>query len=553
MNNKSRLFALLWIVTIALFFAPVPQAMAQEAQPGDACALAGSTVNSGGPEIAGLSHLMICDGANWVSVMEYKDDGTVLYQTSNDAGACTAAKDGRMRYNSASSPPWDYCDGGTTSWLPFEQPQCLNDDTGECFLEATRSNDDSDFIATNIKTGVNILGVTGSVSGAGILWSEFSKETASDAAAGDWFGQRVSVDGDAIIVGAPSEGGAGTARGAAYIFERANNGVWSEKQKLTASDTADSDEFGISVAINGDTAVIGAYLEDGAGTDRGAAYVFERASNGTWSEKQKLIASDTANIDWFGFGSSFGNGIAVSGDVIVVGAVGEDGAGTDRGAAYIFERASSGTWSQIQKLTASDTVNNGKFGQSVAVDGEVIVVAGINASAEQAYVFERGAGGTWSEIQKLTASDWLNADTFGNSVSVDGGTIVVSAQYEEPAGGNSRGAVYVYERASNGTWSETQKLTASDAEDLDFFGSEVSVSGDTIVVGARGEDSTGAQNGAAYMFERVNNGVWFEVVKLTASDASAFDDWFGWSVAVEGNTTVVGARTNDAVYVFNEN
>ncbi|MEJ2212001.1 MAG: FG-GAP repeat protein [Anaerolineae bacterium] len=165
------------------------------------------------------------------------------------------------------------------------------------------------------------------------------KLTASDAAAGDRFGSSVAIDNDTVVVGAYWEDGAGTDRGAAYIFERNQGGTadqWGQAARLTASDAQDGDFFGCSVSISDDTVVVGAYGENGVGfsvDDRGAAYVFERNQGGTadnWGQVTRLRASDAANHDYFGYA------VAISGDQILVGAYGENGAGTDRGAAYVF-------------------------------------------------------------------------------------------------------------------------------------------------------------------------------------------------------------------------
>ncbi|MCB9957164.1 MAG: DUF1566 domain-containing protein [Rhodospirillaceae bacterium] len=140
-------------------------ATAAEPGPGDACTTAGAFMRSGGPEVSGGGHFLVCNGSTWVSVLDYKDGGTTLTQVGNDTGSCTAAKDGRIRYVASSDPPWEYCDGGATTWRPFKQPRCQDDDTGECYLDATRSNDDPDFTPANIAAGKNILGVEGESGG----------------------------------------------------------------------------------------------------------------------------------------------------------------------------------------------------------------------------------------------------------------------------------------------------------------------------------------------------------------------------------------------------
>jgi hypothetical protein len=281
-------------------------------------------------------------------------------------------------------------------------------------------------------------------------WGEVTKLTASDAADDDYFGWSVSISGDHAIVGAKSEDGAGTWRGAAYVFSRNQGGTdnWGEVTKLTASDTADNDWFGYSVSISGDYAIVGADSEDGAGTDRGAAYVFYRHQGGTdnWGEVTKLTASDAADYD------NFGVSVSVSGDYAIVGADLEDGAGTARGAAYVFYRNHGGTdnWGEVTKLTASDTADTDLFGRSVSISGDYAIVGaygenGAGADRGAAYVFYRNHGGTdnWGEVTKLTASDTANNDWFGFSVSISGDYAIVGAHYEDVAG-TDRGAAYLY-------------------------------------------------------------------------------------------------------------
>jgi hypothetical protein len=413
---------------------------------------------------------------------------------------------------------------------------------------------------------------TYAVTVASSVYIEVKKLTASDAEDNDRFGASVAISGDIVVVGAYLEAGEGSNRGAAYVFERRGGGAdgWVELQKLTASDAEDDDRFGCAVAVSGDTIVVGAWSEDGEGTDRGAAYVFERKSgSGLWAEAKKLTASDAEDGDGFGGGRS----VAISGDTVVVGAGSEDGSGDGRGAAYVFERDSggAGNWGEVKKLTASDAEDGDWFGGSVAADGDTIVVGasyedGMGVDLGAAYIFERDSGGSgnWGEVKKLSASDPENSDYFGQSVAVNapvGGRlahVVVTANGEDGAGSN-RGAAYVFERDSDGpgNWGQERKLSASDAEDDDYFGYAVAINGLTIVVGAGAEDGAGTDRGAAYVFGRNIGGVgnWGQARKLTASDAED-DDGFGYP-AVSGDTVVVGASAEGgagtgrgAAYVF---
>ena len=368
-------------------------------------------------------------------------------------------------------------------------------------------------------------------------WVERDKQTASDGAANDAFGISVSISGDTMVVGALF-GDSG--RGAAYVFERNQGGAyhWGEVKKLTASDGEVADLFGGVISISGNTIVVGAPGDDSL---KGSAYVFERNQGGAnnWGEVKKLTASDGAMPDLFG------TSVSISSDTIVVGARGND---SDRGSAYVYERNQGGAnnWGEVKKLTASDGVAGDQFGESVSIRGNTIVVGAWLDDSQKgaAYVFTRNQGGTdnWGEVRKLIASDRADGDLFGNSVSNIGDTIVVGA----PGDDSLKGSAYVYERNQGGTdnWGEVKKLTASDGGAGDQFGGSVSISGDTIVVGADADDSS---KGSAYAFERDQGGAenWGEVKKLTASDGGPFNH-FGFSLSISGDTFVVGAYLHDS-------
>ena len=322
--------------------------------------------------------------------------------------------------------------------------------------------------------------------------------------------------------------------------------------KLLASDKGGGDLFGYSVAIEGNTMVVGAYKEDY--NDKGAVYVYTKSGN-TWSESQKLLASDKVG------GDEFGRSVAIEGNTIVVGAHYENSDGkSNNGAVYVFTK-SGNTWSQSQKLLASDKDSSDWFGRSVAIEGNTMVVGANGEDSDgktrngAVYVYTK-SGNTWSESQKLLASDKDSDDWFGDSVAIEGNTMVVGALYEDSVGKNNNGAVYVFTN-NNNTWSESQKLLASDKDGGDLFGSSVAIEGNTMVVGAYGEDSDGKNsNGAVYVFTN-NNNTWSQSQKLLASDKDSYD-FFGYSVAIEGNTMVVGAygedsdgkNSNGAVYVY---
>jgi len=355
--------------------------------------------------------------------------------------------------------------------------------------------------------------------------------TASDGAAGDNFGFSVAVDADTAVIGAYYKAGG---QGAVYVFTR-NGAVWSQQAKLTAND-GQRDLFGTSVAVSGDTAVVGASLKITAGGTSGAAYVFTR-SGGIWTQQTLLVSSDAAAADFFG------NSVAVNGDTVVVGAYEK---AFYQGAAYVFTR-SGVAWSQQAKLTAANALPLDEFGYSVAVSGDTAVIGAYSKAGNlgAAYVFAR-SGTAWSQQTELAANDG-GVDEFGYSVAVSGDTAVIGAPQKITAGGTS-GAVYVFTR-SGSIWTQQTLLVSSDAAAADNFGTSVAVSGDTAVIGAYEKASF---QGAAYVFTR--SGVaWSQQAKLTASDAATWDE-FGYSVAVSGDTAVIGAydkaSAQGAAYVF---
>jgi hypothetical protein len=383
-------------------------------------------------------------------------------------------------------------------------------------------------------------------------FAEFEKLTPSPGASQDFFGYSVAVSGHLAIVGAYGDDQVASAAGAAYIFGEGEGGPsnWGQIEKLVASPTASGDYFGYSVAISGDTAVVGANHADAPGlASSGAAYVFARNQGGTdnWGQVKKLTAGDRAADDQFGYS------VAISGDTVVVGSPWDDDDGSASGSAYVFQRDKGGAnnWGQVEKLTASDAAMNDHLGFSVAISGDHVVAgAPWNTNSENyagaAYVFARDKDGTdkWGEVEKLFVTDGTPGDYLGHSVAISGGTAVAGAYHYT----TDTGAAYVFDRNHGGldNWGLVKRLIGSDTEANDQFGWSVAVSGDRVIAGAHHDDAGGNDSGSAYMFRRDRGGAnnWGETQKLTASDAAA-DDWFGGAVAMAGSTVVVGAYAND--------
>ena len=327
-------------------------------------------------------------------------------------------------------------------------------------------------------------------------WQEQQKLQASDGDVGDLFGQSVSIAGDTVMIGSLADNGS---TGSVYVFVDDGTGRWNEQQKLMASDGDMSDLFGRSISIFGDTAIIGAFGDDDNGYDYGSAYVFERDSTGLWHEQQKLFASDGVDE------ASFGSAVSISGDTALIGAYLDIFNGSQNGAAYVFVRDSAGIWRERQKLTASDAAEIGRFGLSLSISADTVLIGadqvGDNGFASgTAYVFARDAAGVWHEQQKLNASDADERDRFGIAVSLYGDTALIGA-YQDEDNGNISGSAYVFNRDSTGSWHEQQKLLAGDGTEGDVFGNSVLISGDTVMIGAYGDDDNGSYSGSVYVFE----------------------------------------------------
>ncbi len=440
---------------------------------------------------------------------------------------------------------------------------------------------------------------------------------ASNREIGDYFGATVDISGDTAVIGAYFEdgGSAGvnvnpddnsiTHSGAAYVFVK-HNGGWTQQAYLKASNPGSGDYFGGAVAISGDTIAIAARGEDGDGTsqandgaiDAGAVYVFVRSPLGQWSQQAYIKAAHPDAGDFFGAS------VDVDGDVLVIGALNEDGGipgingnQTDNsvesaGAAYIFER-SEGAWTQQAYLKALSPSNYNLFGESSSVSGGTVVVGSAYETTDldfdgtspipvefvsgAVYVYTK-TDGSWERQAYLSASNRQTGDRFGCRVALSGDTLVVGASEEDSGesgvNGNEAddskpesGAAYVFQRTGT-TWAQEAYLKAINPDVNDRFGDSVAISGQTVVVGSQYEQSSASDNhndnsltsaGAAYVFHRTNNGWAFNAyLKSESPDA---EDHFGVGVAIDNKTILIGAdrdggpgndiSTGGAAFVFN--
>jgi hypothetical protein len=424
-------------------------------------------------------------------------------------------------------------------------------------------------------------------------WSQIIKVTAGNNGGSsarspeDGYAYSVAISGDYAIVGALFEDSDGNGSsnvldaGAAYIFFN-NAGNWVQVKKITAPVRAIGDVFGISVAIDGDYAVVSAFHEAHDATennfvqDAGSAYIFKKDQGGTdnWGLVRKITGPVRSAAD------QFGSSVSISGDYVIVGAFNEDEDAdelntlSDAGSAYIFKKDAGGAdnWGQIKKITAGTRGIDDWFGVSVSINGDYAVVGAyrededaqeantLNASGS-AYVFKKDEGGSdnWGQVKKITAAIRAATDTFGSSVSINGSYLIVGAPSEkedalEANSLTSAGAAYIFKKDQGGAdnWGQLVKLVPAIRASGDSFGSSVSINGSYAAAGAQGESedagetNTLSRAGGAYIFRKDQGGTdnWGQEQKIIAT-ARAISDDFGVSVAISGAFAIVGAWHED--------
>jgi hypothetical protein len=434
---------------------------------------------------------------------------------------------------------------------------------------------------------------------------------ASNAWEEDEFGWSVAMSGNTLAVGAPSEWGDADGidgdesnndairAGAVYVFVRDPVTGWSQEAYIKASNSGEFDHFGYSLALSGDTLAVGAYTEwssatgingnqdDNSADSAGAVYVFTRDPALGWSQQAYIKASNTNLAD------RFGHSVALSGDTLVVGATWEESAASGvngdqantrligAGAAYVFTRDAMAVWSQQAYLKATNPDPGDLFGSAVAISGDLLAVGatgeasaaqGINGDqsdnsaglAGAVYVYARDVSGQWQPDAYLKASNAGAVDYFGGSLSFDQNTLAVGARGEDSAAtgvngdqsdetDRNAGAAYLFSRSPAGEWAQEAYVKASNPDEEDAFGSSVALTHNALLVGARYEssgatglngdetDNAWPEAGAAYLFLRSADGQWTHQAYLKASNTYNFDN-FGWSVALTDDALAVGAR-----------
>jgi len=351
--------------------------------------------------------------------------------------------------------------------------------------------------------------------------SEIDSFVADDSLQNDLFGTSIAIDTGAayLVVGAP---GVDSSAGAAYVFKRNRDATYTQIDTLIADDAEADDLFGASVAIQKDLVMVGAPGDDDS---EGAAYVFKRQRDGTFLQIDKLTAEDNAADDLFGSSVAFDKNVAV------IGAPGDESAA---GSAYIFRRLRTGAWDQLTRIEAADAAADALFGTSVAVLKDTILVGAPGAGGEgAAYIFNFTDEDVWTQIDTFTSNDAEDDDLFGQSVALEKQYALIGA----PGDDSGAGAAYVFSLREEGLWDQDDKLIAEDDSAGDGVGTSVDLDKTTAIVGAPGDDSS---RGAVFIFRRERDATWPQAQKLTAATGVA-DDTFGVSVGCAKGIAVSGA------------
>ncbi|MEX0966558.1 MAG: T9SS type A sorting domain-containing protein [Bacteroidia bacterium] len=366
------------------------------------------------------------------------------------------------------------------------------------------------------------------------------KVTPSDSIGSGRAGYSTAIRGDWAIAGAPLDTTYGPKSGAAYIYQKVG-GAWTSHDKLTSTSNQSGDKFGFAVDIYDTLAIIGAPEENSLGFGTGVAYVFARRS-GSWVELQTLTAPTIKRGDFYGYD------VAIFGERIAIGSFGADLSGyTQSGAVYIYER-SAGTWAHTETLLPNDVNHNDYTGLSVDMYEDRVVAgsptknSGLLLKAGAAYVWKYDGAGNWAQEGKLVSGDLDTRDSFGISVAVVDSTVIVGA-YGNDDDGNNSGSAYIFQKGAS-TYAQTGKLTASDGDATHLFGHSVGITNDTAIVGAYADDHSGIRSGSAYLF--ANSGGWGQFKKLVAPTPGAYED-YGFSVDASEDWAMVGAKGDGEV------
>jgi hypothetical protein len=376
--------------------------------------------------------------------------------------------------------------------------------------------------------------------------AELNDRTAKNAApdfevkSGAWLGYSVDISENYLIAGAYRErDDLYDTYGSVFIYQKTGDNSWGNHVEIMAPDGVEHDQFGFSVAISDEYAAIGANLVDVGGLNDGAIYIYSRSGPNEWTYTDKITPTDATNSD------EFGSSIAIDGDYIVVGSPSHDIVPSNSGAAYIFHRTEGNIWdADVTKIWPSDRTQNDEFGNAVSIDGSCVIVGcwsdddkGIRTGS--AYIFRRTGTNNWIEEDKLTASDPGVNDYFGVSVDICENYAIVGSYYNDD-GGTDSGSAYIYNYNGSDDWGDGIKLNASDAAAGDEFGRSVAINTEYAFIGANLDDDMGTDSGAVYIFHRVGSNSWDTGTKILDSDGTGGDS-FGNALAVNGKYAAVGA------------
>ena len=371
-----------------------------------------------------------------------------------------------------------------------------------------------------------------------IITYETQEITADSLLSEDRFAYSIDINNDYAFVSSPGDDENGAQAGAVYVFRYDSVQMWLQIDKLVSSDIQAGDFFGYDVATDGDYVFISSPVID---SYKGAVYVFKN-NDGVWTEVQQLTASDAQNADYFGYS------VDVQGDYAIIGAYGDDDIASDAGAAYIF-RNISGTWTEVQKITAPNAEADDHFGIDVGIYGDYAIIGAPESEYDtvnsgSAYIF-KNISGTWSFYQQIISSDADEGDHFGHAVSIFDDKLVVGANYKTDAA-TWIGAAYIFHNNS-GSWEENIKIYPPfDNQDYMHFGSSLQIYGNRVIVGAYGNVSfTPYVAGSAFVFDYIDSS-WFYTSKLISSNNDT-DDVFGYAVSTSDKYILVGAQMSDIV------
>ncbi len=382
------------------------------------------------------------------------------------------------------------------------------------------------------------VSVVPSANATGTFLQQTTKIVPQRLVAGDQYGASVAMLGNVAVVGSPGDDTGGLQAGAAYVY-RFDGLQWNIDQRLFASDAVAGDEFGFSVAISAGVIVVGARSRD---TLTGAAYVF-RFNGSQWQEEEILEADDGSPFDMFG------SALAISGDVIAVGALRDTNAnGAQAGSVYVFQ-FDGGQWNQDDTLLASDGAAADLFGLSVGISDDLLVVGAPNhGGSGAAYGFRfNEVSLLWEEEVKLQSNDGANGDLFGASVTAADRTIVVGAPGDADAGADTGSAYAFQQRLGNDLWRQLQKIRSDDPQGGDEFGAAVSLERGLLVIGSPLADVGGMSSGCAFLWRRNLDNKRFRRFGRIEPQVTVAQANFGSSVAAFGDNVFVGAPNDSEV------